>query len=419
MRGGSRSERTKASVIGAAVGVAAAEGLSALSYRKVAKAAGVSTALVTYYFPTKSVLLHSLSTALLAHYSEAIGDTAAQVRAGTRAPDDIVAKLLRNIVTRDRDRALTWAQLLLESGRSEESLDLSRNWDNMLLHLWADLAEAAGKQCSPIAVRTETDMMTGATLFCLALAMDGTMLTRELGGEANGNPGTRHSPSLDLATQKRVSRKSMDTRLRITEAAIDILKEQGPGAICFREISQRAGLSLAAPSYHFNSISELLSSAQARLNERARDRYRSAMTATDRRTLSEPQLLDLTSTIFIREATQSAADNLAMLASWIEAARQPELRPLISTFLHGQVSGWRVSLSGASGRKISRQEGLLASALFLGKLTRIISTGFATSDLAAVREEFQHGFRTILSPDADSFLVQASRTYTRPGPSMR
>jgi hypothetical protein len=119
------------------------------------------------------------------------------------------------------------------------------------------------------------------------------------------------------------------------------------------------------------------------------------MHIADRGSLSPTQLIDLTTIIFVREATESGADNLVFFANWLEAARRPELRPVILSFVNAQIAAWQRVLPGHDDASCSKRSGLLAMALFLGKLLRIISTGSITVDLARSRDEFLYALQTI------------------------
>ncbi len=396
MRADSKGERTKIALINASIRVVATEGLAALSYRKVANVAGVSLALVNYHFPVKSELVASLSSVVLQQYAESIERVIARIPSGGPMTfDSIARRLLRNAITRDLEHALAWAEIVLEAARHPESLVLAREWDSELQRLWTALAVATGHDASPVAVRSETDLLMGLLFLCLALRVDGASLANMLEGEVPESTNAISPVASSDSERRKTSAKAVETRARIIESAIDILKEHGAAAISFRAIAERADLSLAAPSYYFSSIADLLSQSQITLTERSKDRYRQVMHIADRGSLSPTQLIDLTTIIFVREATESGADNLVFFANWLEAARRPELRPVILSFVNAQIAAWQQVLPGHDDAPCSKRSGLLAMALFLGKLLRIISTGSATADLARSRDEFLYALRAI------------------------
>lgn len=396
MRADSKGERTRSALIDAAIRVVATEGLSALSYRKVAHGAGVSLALVNYHFPAKAELVASLSDTVLRHYVKSIERTIARAEFGTAMTFDSVARrLLRNAITRDLDHTLAWAEIVLEAARHAESLPLARQWDHELQRLWTALARATGRDPSPASVRSETDLLAGLLFVCLALKIDGANLSNTLDGVIPDRPEAQLNNAPAEQPIRKPSRKSLETKARIIESVIGILKEHGAAAISFRTIAERANLSLAAPSYYFSGIADLLSHSQITLMERSKNRYREVMNIADRSNLSPNQLIDLTTIIFVREATESSADNLVFFANWLEAARRPELRPAIHSFVDSQITAWQRVLPGQDGAVCSKRSGLLAMSVFLGKLLRIISTGSDTAALASSRDEFLYALHAM------------------------
>ena len=396
MRADSKGERTRNALIEAAIRVVAAEGLSGLSYRKVAAAAGVSLALVNYYFPVKSELVASLSAALLRTYAQSIERTIDRVNSGTVMTFDSIAyRFLRNAITRDRDRTMAWAEIVLEAARHPKSLILAREWDSELQRLWTALAAATGQDSSPLAVRSEVDLLTGFLFLCLALQVNGANLTETLEGTPPDCPDQMAMTGTQAQSTRKSGPKAVETRARIVESVIAILKEQGASAISFRTIAERADLSPAAPSYYFASIADLLSHSQNTLTERSRTRYREVMRIADRSKLTQTQVIDLTTTIFVREATESGSDNLVFFANWLEAARRPELRPVIRSFVDNQIAAWQRVLPMQDGAACPKRSGLLSMTLFLGKLLRIVSTGSVTADLVQSRNEFLYALEAI------------------------
>lgn len=409
MRADSKGERTRNALVAAAIRVVASEGLAALSYRKVANAAGVSLALVNYHFPAKAELVANLSATVLRQYAKSIELAIERISSATPATfDDMARRLLRHAITRDLDHTMAWAEIVLEAARRPESVVLAREWDSELQRLWTGLAVATGHDASPVAVRSETDLLMGLLFLCLALRIDENSLAGTLEGVIPENMIASSAPSLNTPKREKTSPKAFETKARIVAAVIDILKDHGTAAISFRAIAERADLSLAAPSYYFSSIADLLSHSQITLTERSKDRYRQVMNIADRGSLSPTQLIDLTTTIFVREATESGADNLAFFANWLEAARRTELRPVIQSFVESQIAAWQRVLPRHKNAPSSKRSGLLAMSLFLGKLLRIISTGSTTTDLARSREEFLYALQAITNGEPESCFSRSA-----------
>jgi AcrR family transcriptional regulator len=199
----------------------------------------------------------------------------------------------------------------------------------------------------------------------------------------------------EAAQPEPAGRKAAATRERILTAAIDLLTEQGPGGVGYRTVAECAGLTITAPAYYFRTIGDLLAAAQTRLFAASKARYRQGVSGADYSAIDLAGLIDLTAVIFLREATEYGAANVAGFSLWLEAARHPALRPTVWSAVEDQSRAWSRLLSrlSPSPRPI---DGLLLQCLFLGKLVRITATGAETPDLAAVRGAFARDIAAII-----------------------
>ncbi len=389
-----REHSTRLHITEAAIRVLAERGLAGVTYRRVAAEANVSLALVNYYFPSKFDIISASSSVILDGYVDAFARAAQRLRSGPAARyRDFAYRLLRNAAGRDRHLTLAWAEITLDAVRHGESLELSRTWNEQIRHLWAEIADAAGEPDTKGAARFGIDVVMGVIFLICALRLRETQLDAVL--LEGGSPLDRWAPDVTphepIPTRK--SGKAARTREGILAAAIGLLVSDGAAAISFRSVATASGLATAAPAYHFPTVDALLSAAQMSMIEDAQQRYRAAMANVDRESISLDVLVDRTTTTLIREATEFAARNLAFYASWIEAARRPELRPVLWPFIRDHYAGWqRLIESVAGGRKLSPDTGILALALFVGKLIRILSTGSTTEALSSVRREFAEDF---------------------------
>ena len=73
--------------------------------------------------------------------------------------------------------------------------------------------------------------------------------------------------------------KGHETRARIVEAALDVLKEEGFSGASARTIAARGGFNQALVFYHFGSVHSLLLAALDATSERRMERYASAVAA--------------------------------------------------------------------------------------------------------------------------------------------
>ena len=400
-----RARRTRELIAQAAIGVLAKQGLSRLTHRSVAAEAKVALAATTYYYAAKPDIIRASSAAILQHYVDALERTADNYR---RNPDhappfrEFVWRLLRKLARDDRMMMMAWQEISLDAVRGSDSLALMREWHEQFYRLWTNIARATKTADPKNAARSGIDTILGLLLMVCALSLTPEDIDAVLIG--NGEP-SRHWARLPEGTPsqtatKRRGRKADGTRERILDAAIQILTSDGPGAVGYRAIAERAGLTVAAPAYYFPTNASILEAAQRKLFGDSKVRYRDMLHALQP---SEAHVADLTATIFIREATEYAQVNLANFAIWIEAGRRPQLAPMIWSAVSDQENAWRrvLTIAGGTPRPC---DGVLAQALFLGKLQRILSTGSSTAALAQVRPEFA---RDLAAIQAGCFWGQA------------
>jgi AcrR family transcriptional regulator len=235
----------------------------------------------------------------------------------------------------------------------------------------------------------------GLLLMVCALSLTPDEIDAVLVG--NGEPSHHWARRPDGAGQTEArhrSPKADGTRARLLDAAIEILIAEGPAAIGYRAIAERAGLTVTAPAYYFPTTAGIIEAAQRKLFADSKMRY-SAMMHTLHP--AESHIADLTATIFIREATEFAQVNLANRAIWIEAGRRPQLAPMVWSAIGDQDMAWRRALTASrGGRPPLPRDGILAQALFLGKLQRVLSTGADMMVLARIRAEFARDLAAIV-----------------------
>jgi len=377
----------------AAALIMAEKGMASVSYRQVAARAGVSLALVNYHYPAKSDLIAAAAAQVLNHLREGFDAAAGRARTGAAWHfRDYAYRLVRNASCRDRIHTLAWAEIILDAVRHHESLAVARRWNSDIAKLWTGIAKATGDTDPQQTARSGIDLVTGLQFFTLALSLDEARLDAVLLDHGSPFDHWEPIPATAPPAPPPATKKAAATRERILGAAIDLLISEGPAGVGFRSVAERAGLTAAAPAYHFRTIEDLLSAAEMSLIGQSKDRYRTVMRNVDRSALSLDQLVDVTTTVFIREATEFAPVNLAFFGNWIEASRRPELRPTVWTFIRDIHAGWQKLFETVAGRPLPAEIGMIAFALFLGKLIRALSTGSDIADLSEVRGEFADDF---------------------------
>jgi hypothetical protein len=135
--------------------------------------------------------------------------------------------------------------------------------------------------------------------------------------------------------------------------------------------------------------------AQTRLFEESKMRYRTALADGAPRTVDFEGLVDMTSVILQREITESGRQHLATFAIWMEATRRPDLRPLIWSAVIDQCGAWNRVLDPFSSHR-HPSSGLIAQAMFAGKLIRVLALGAVTADMVGLRSELARDLRALL-----------------------
>ena len=382
-------------IVGAALLTVAERGLAGVSYRQVAQRAGVSLALVNYHFPGKAELI--AATAERA-FAEPFGPIAA-LGGGGKA----TGKTLRNCAARSMQGSdphakvamLARAEFLLDALRSPEHLAAAKAWTGAQLGAGARLAAGFGMAEPALVARSMLDLVTGFQFFAIALGLRDETVALLWDIESPAWSTLAPGSLQPVSNGAQAGRKAVETRLRILEAAIELFVEHGPGSIGFRPIAQKAGLSTAAPAYHYQTVDALLAAAEVLLVQQSMDRYRQVMRNVDRDALTLDGLIEATTTVLIREATEHASLNLAFFSNWVEAARRPELQGAVWTFIRDIHAGWHRLFESIADEATADRVSPKAFALFLGKLIRILSTGSDLADLSLVRSEFAADFHAL------------------------
>jgi AcrR family transcriptional regulator len=385
-----RAAQARYRIVDAVITVLAEVGISGLTHRRVAKAAGISPSATTYHYAAKSDMLADASQRLLSGYLRNFKVIFRELREARRPKsgvDDLGALLVVNAAGRHRRSALAWCEIILDAARSPAGHELARSWFVELAECWLEVAEATGGTDSG-AVQVAIDTVIGLQFMVLSLGLtEDQVRVVYQGGDPKKAWELRPVPRpVARRAQSKWGRKAQSTRATILQSAIDLLIKHGAGAVSYRAIAERSGIALTTPAYYFGSISDLLRAAEAELFSASKDRYREVLAAATRSASSIGQLADLTAAIFIREATEFCLASVAHYAIWLEAGRSAALRPEVADAIYDQIVAWQRRLKGVGMG--SPQDGLRLQALFVGQLIRAISSGSSIEVLADARQEF-------------------------------
>lgn len=389
-----RALRTRARIAHGAIEVLARAGVAGLTHRAVARAAGVGLAATTYHFDTKADILAEASRVQLAGYLHAFRQFETRLRAGEVAGigslDDLVARVVLNALGRERTRSLAWLALALHGGRSGDSRALAQGWYAELDAIWAEIAGSLPFPSRPQAAGAAVDRAIGLAFLLQPLALDEAAAADILAGRSDiarlADAGPVEAQPDDAGEP--AGGRSAEARARIVQAAIDILIEEGAGAVTYGAVAARAGMVRSGPSYHFPTIGALMRVAQTALFARAKARYRAGFGALAASEIDEARLVDLTTAIYFREVLEFAGENIGYHSVWLSAAHDPTLRPAVLAALVDQNRAWLRRLEALPGSRPSSQAPLMLQAVFVGKLIRALVSGSGIADLARAREDF-------------------------------
>lgn len=392
-----RGKLMRATIANATIRVLAADGVARLSFRRVAKEAGESLALINYHCPTRRDLLANASEPMLTAYVAAFERAALTLASDSDLSlRDFTLHLLQIAISRERTLTCAWSEVMLDAGRHPPTLQMTGQWKRQTARLWKLIAQAAGNQADDVTAIGAMDVAIGMIFLAFGIGLNAAALAPVLLDKASPLDVWAPRETAGRAPGP-LSRKSEQTRRAIVDAAIATLIEKGPGALSFRAISNRSGLAASGPAYHFGTIDAVLACAQAELIEQSKQRYRSVMNAVDRSGIGMAEFSELTTTIFIVEATRFSGENLALFGNWIEASRHEALQPVIWSFVRDQCVAWQRALESAGNRTLPSSVGVIGLTLFVGKLIRILSTGADINALSGVRSEFSRQFENLVN----------------------
>lgn len=390
---GRRSLRKRELIADAVVTVLSEVGISGLTHRRVAKAAGISLSATTYHFASKDDMLADAAHILLAGYLASLRRSAKDNREGRRRDSSLgafVTRILLNSAGRYRQKSLAWCEIILDAARSPEGHCLATQWFEELEGEWGELFTSFGVDASPPEVQVAIDAVIGLMFITLGLGIsEAAMSTLQFDG------GVEILETLQLfavapnTVDRSLRPKAERTRAQIIEATIRILNRSGAGAVSYRSVAEESGVALTAPAYYFGSIGTLIQVAEAELFQASKLRYRQLLSITNPVGLTAEQLADVTSAILIREATEFRSASLAHYSVWLEAARTESIRPAVAAAVLDQARAWERRIWHLE--RCHPGDGLYFQALFIGQHIRCLATGAPIPIMAGLRAQFLEG----------------------------
>lgn len=148
-------------------------------------------------------------------------------------------------------------------------------------------------------------------------APKGPLLDRTVTYAGWVNPPSSRSPRPRGATDR-------ERRLRITQAAIDVVGERGVAGLTHRAVARAAGVPLGSTTYHFATLDDILEAAlQKALDDNREQKIRWGRTLPD-----DVDLADALAELTAQETGPGRAQVLVEYELYLAALRHPSLRAL-------------------------------------------------------------------------------------------
>ena len=382
-----RSEDAIAKIAKAVVSLLASEGQGAITHRRVAEVAGVSVAATTYYYSSKFALIADAQARLLDAYVNAFVRAKERHRAGEPVVADLpglAIKLLKNAAGRHGPETLAWSEIMLDCTRDERGHALAKQWFSRMEKIWGELLAEFGTPDTDALVNPAIDTVVGLLFITLPLQLSEEQIALIL---EEGRPLSAVCGHLrdDIEAQRRTKAepgKSGDARARIVNAAVGLLESGDAAALTYGAVARRAGLTNAAPAYHFARIEELSDLAQSELLRRRKERYQAMLIAAAR---TDIPASDLLATIHVRSVLEDGIANVAGYQAWLSAVRRPGLRAAVADI----ALAFEADFAALLGMPGPSRAPILIMAQFVGRCLRAQAIGKPTECLARARQEFE------------------------------
>ncbi|MEJ2624349.1 MAG: TetR family transcriptional regulator [Pseudolabrys sp.] len=388
--------RTRHKVVNGAIKALATHGVTNLTHRAVARAAGVSLAATTYHYATKQDILAETSRILMDGYLDAFRRLETRLVAGQEAGlhtlEDLVMRVVGNALGRDRKGSLAWCELILHGGRNAEGRALAQRWYTRLDEIWLGISDRLPSRTG-LRASAAIDLAVGLTILLHPLELDAKTALALLDGRAHldQQPMTREIAAEDTAPDDPSGKdqgRHAATRERLVEAGIEILLRGGAASVSYTSVAERTGMVRSGPSYYFPTIDGLLKAAQIALFSRAKARYRAGIGSVAPEKIDKTRLADLTTAIFFHELLQFPHENLGYCSVWMNSVQNAALRPTVFGSLLDLNHAWMRRLRAATEGSVHAAAPLWLQGLFMGKLIRGIAAQPDTGDLSRSREDF-------------------------------
>ena len=390
-----RSERTRGAIVTAVIDTLATEGMAGLTHRLVAQRSGAPLAATTYYFDTKRDMVAAASNELLQEFLTDFKINAIRLQgSGESGFHDFVANLSAAGVADNRRRALAWCEIILNGTRHADGQALVRSWFERLDRVWEQIARDYGVHDPRRAAVAGMNIALAAIFQGLALGLDHDQVRQTFHEGASSHGSWPIEPPAIIFPSARLSPRAAVTRERILDAAIRLLAARGSEAVNCRAVALEAGLTPGTAAYHFASSKALLAETEATLYLQSKARNDEVMKeALESRDLDG--VIGLITEILRRETVDNGATNIAGYGAWLQAAREPELRPMMRGIVFELHESWRRNLL-ALDVPLRGPEPAVMQNQFFGEVIRALTSGMTPQDPAEIRRRLTADMRDMV-----------------------
>jgi DNA-binding transcriptional regulator YbjK len=231
------------------------------------------------------------------------------------------------------------------------------------------------------------------------------------------------SAASETASFPRMSRSDQreHTRLRILDAVLELVVEEGMRAVRHRAVAERAGVSLGSTTYHFSSIEELIISAFDYWRSRRQlinnpfylemeallQPYGEARVSESDLPEVASRILELSLCYLIDQISDKRDDRIVEFAFYHESMLYPSLRELV-------VQGWATQQSFLEqvhrqiGSDCPVEDAILTSMLFRQWEQATVMSDAPLLDVAAIRRSLHRHMSLCFGFEIPSTAVPAT-----------
>lgn len=344
----------------------AANGVQAVTHRAVAAKANVSISNTTYHFSSKRDLVQQAYRSIIDGNADFLDKSYCELVRSGPVSSEVLAEFLAVVATiqttGSRPPMIAWLEIMLEAARQKPMRKLAEQWYADSKAFWKRTLACANASDSDRTASILLTYLVGKYLFLIAqgapmaqkihLRFSLAALASLLSGESlRASPlaalkempraPNAHDGIVGGANHKKPMRtRGKQTREKIIKSAAEIVARGGTQTLRLRDVGEKAGVSLAATSYHFESREDLILQVYKRIHMTESDRYRVAVKKFNLRMGTKDDVIRFTCDYALQEIGPNRDSALAYREFLLESARDPALQRLTGELLAERYHLW-------------------------------------------------------------------------------